>query len=405
MEEAKGRPAGLRTDDKGRPFWRATKAAVKAGYPVKSVNLASLADNDRLLRDRCIKLQREMLEWLSNGERRLIQFDGTFRTLLDIYHTDPKSTYYSRLKYSSRAPYDVYIRMMRAEIGKCRLDRTDGVEVKDWFDAWAAPAECGGPRQLAKAHMAIAVLKAALTFGIMRRLTGCIEFRAVLDAMKGKLPGLPSRKIIMSAEQVTAARKAVRDKGHAPAALAYAIQFEGIVRQWDVKGQWMPLDDRTKSAVIYKGKKWIGPTWANVDENLILRWTPTKTENTTAPEIVVDLRACPMVMDELQDVPQSARKGPLIVNPETGRPYSEDQFNEIWRAAAQAAGIPKKAWNRDLRKSGSTEARQAGAPIDDLKKLMGHTPETEVTAEVYDMANLEAHRRIAAARKVQREKK
>jgi len=33
------------------------------------------------------------------------------------------------------------------------------------------------------------------------------------------------------------------------------------------------------------------------------------------------------------------------------------------------------------------------------------SPETPVTADVYDMANLEAHRRIAAARKVHREKK
>jgi hypothetical protein len=400
MEEEKS--PGLRYDG-DRPIWRATKAAVKAGYPVKSVNLASMADNDRLLRGRCIKLQLEMLEWLSNGERQAIRFDGTFLTLLDIYHTDPKSTYF-KLKHSSRGPYDVYIRMMRAEIGKCRLDRTDGVDLLDWFAAWAAPAAEGGKRQVAKARMALSVLKAALTFGVMRRLPACAEFRAVLDAMKRKFEGLPARKIIMSADRVTAAREAAHVAGHAPAALAYAIQFEGIVRQWDVKGQWVPLDDRQPSAVIYKGKKWIGPTWANVDASLVLRWTPTKTETTTAPEIVVDLRSCPMVMEELQDVPLSARKGPLIVNPETGRPYSHDQFNEVWRAAAHIAGIPKKAWNRDLRKSGSTEARQAGAPIDDLKKLMGHTPETEVTAEVYDMANLEAHRRIAAARKVQREK-
>jgi hypothetical protein len=33
---------------------------------------------------------------------------------------------------------------------------------------------------------------------------------------------------------------------------------------------------------------------------------------------------------------------------------------------------------------------------------MGHAPETEVTA---DMANLEAHRRIAAARNAHRQKK
>jgi hypothetical protein len=28
-----------------------------------------------------------------------------------------------------------------------------------------------------------------------------------------------------------------------------------------------------------EGQKWIGPTWAHVDENLILRFTPTKTES------------------------------------------------------------------------------------------------------------------------------
>jgi hypothetical protein len=111
------------------------------------------------------------------------------------------------------------------------------------------------------------------------------------------------------------------------------------------------------------------------------------------------------VMEELEWVPPEARNGPLIPNHETALPYTEDRFNEVWRAVAKAAGISSKVWNRDLRKSGSTEARAAGAPIDDLKKVMGHTPETAVTADVYDMANLEAHRRIAAARKSHREKK
>jgi hypothetical protein len=399
MEEK--RPPGLRYNA-GKPIWRATKKAIKAGYPVKSVNLSSLAEDARLLRDRCIKLQREMLEWVSGGERKLIRFDGTFLTLLDIYHTDPKSTYF-QLKHSSRAPYDVYIRMMRIHIGKCRLDRTDGVEALDWFDKWAEPEKPGGKRLIAKARMAIAVLKAALTFGIMRRLPGCAEFRAVLDACK--FTGLKPRKLILTADQVAAARQAAHEIQHPRAALSYAIQYEGAIRQWDVKGQWLPMSDRTPSAVHYKGKKWVGPTWSNVDENLILRWTPTKTETTTAPEIVIDLRACPMVMEELEFLSPEARKGPLIVNHETGYPYSEDRFGEIWRAAAKIAGISDKVWNRDLRKSGSTEARAAGAPIDDLKKLMGHAPETPVTADVYDMANLEAHRRIAAARKVHRDKK
>ena len=76
-----------------------------------------------------------------------------------------------------------------------------------------------------------------------------------------------------------------------------------------------------------------------------LRFTPTKTQNTTAPTVVIDFTACPMVMEELALVPEAERKGPLIVNPITGFPYRQDKFDEVWREAADAAGIAKAVWN------------------------------------------------------------
>lgn len=400
MEETKGRPPGLRYDG-DRPMWRATKAAVKAGYPVKSVNLANLADNERLLRDRCIKLQREMLEWLSNGNRREVQFDGTFASLIDLYLTDPKSSFF-QLKYASRQPYEVYSRMMRAEIGGCRLDRTDGRDVDTWFEFWADAAE-GEARHIAKARTAIAVLKAAVRFGIKCRKPGCAEFKAILSACR--FEGLRPRDAVITAEQVVKARAAAHAAGHPRLALCYALQFEGTVRQWDLKGQWLPLSEPQPSAIIDRGLKWIGATWANVDENLILRIKPGKTDETTRQEVVLDMRVCPMVMEELEHVPPEARKGPLIVHPNTGLPYAGTVFNEVWRAAREAAGIAADVWNRDLRASGSTEAKAAGARTDDLQKTMGHAPGSKVTAKVYDRAALEAHRRIAQARKVHRERK
>jgi integrase len=72
---------------------------------------------------------------------------------------------------------------------------------------------------------------------------------------------------------------------------------------------------------------------------------------------------------------------------------------------AKAAGIAPNVWNRDLRASGSTEARAADARTDDLQKLMGHAPGSKVTGKVYDRAALEAQRRIAKARNAHREKK
>lgn len=383
-----------------KPYWRASKAAVGKGYPVKSVNLSHLPD-DRALRERCVRLQLEMTEWMAGRARTRATFDGTFSSLLDVYQTDKRSPYHG-LKYASRKPYNTYLRMMKIEIGRCRIDRTDGRDLLDWFDAWAAPEKVGGMRRVARARMAIAVLKAAITFGIMCRHPGCAEFRAVLGATT--FPSLRSRTEILSAAQVAAACKAAHSAGHAPAALAYALQFEGALRQWDVIGQWLPISEPQPSAVIRYGRKWIGPSWAQVDESLILRVRPTKTEETTGREVVIDFRACPMVMEEIQAIPLEARSGPLIVNPKTGAPYTNEDFRDLWQVVAKAAGIPASVWNRDLRKSGSTEARAAGAPIDDLKKLMGHAAASQTTSKVYDRAHLEAHRRIAAARKSHRGK-
>jgi len=50
-----------------------------------------------------------------------------------------------------------------------------------------------------------------------------------------------------------------------------------------------------------------------------------------------------------------------------------------------------------MRAGGITEARQAGAPTDDVAKLAGHANK-RTTARVYDRDSLEAARRVARAR-------
>jgi hypothetical protein len=74
------------------------------------------------------------------------------------------------------------------------------------------------------------------------------------------------------------------------------------------------------------------------------------------------------VMEELSGVETEARNGPLIVNPRTRLPYRPWYFREVWRRCAVAAGVSRTIWNRDLRAGGITEARQAGAPTDDVAK-------------------------------------
>jgi len=399
--EDRQKAAGLRWDG-ARPIWRASKPAIRKGYPVKSVNLSSYKDDPRLLADRCNRLQAEMIDWLVRGDAKTTAtFDGSFAALIDIYLADPESSY-QRLKHSSRHPYDVYAAKLKASIGSRQIERCDGRDLRRWFAAWSEPDKPGAPPKIAAARMAMTVIKAALTFGKACRLPGCAEFRSILEDIE--FPGIAPRQAAPTAEDVIRARREAHALGHPRAALAYAIQFEATLRQWDVIGEWIPLADARPSAVIDRGLKWIGPTWAQIDDSLILRVTPTKTEDTTQARVVIDLRTCPMVMEELAAIPAGERSGPLIVNPNTGSlPYRQWYFRDLWRRVANRAGIATAVWNRDLRAGGITEGRQAGALTDDMAKVAGHSHK-RTTARVYDRDFLEAQRRTAKLRSASRGK-
>jgi hypothetical protein len=143
--------------------------------------------------------------------------------------------------------------------------------------------------------------KNALSFAVDCRKPGCKE---LLDILRNiDFPAPRSRKEAPTAAEIIAARKAAHELGFASAALAYAVQFEGTVRQWDVIGKWVPLADKRPSLIIDGGKKWLGPMWAQIDEHNILRYMPTKTMHTSGAEVVLDLNKLPMVMEELANVP------------------------------------------------------------------------------------------------------
>jgi len=366
---------GLRYRADGCPIWRASKPAAKKGYPVKSVNLGDLKDRPGDLVNRCIRLQREMDEWVAGGNKPLT-FTGTFKSLFDLYETHPESTYYN-LKGSSRKSYDCYLRLMREEIGDVLIDQIDGLAFKRWFKAWSK-----GGRHVAKGHLCLAIIKAALVFAVTCRKPGCAELLEILrETLKDKktLPACKPRTAYITSKGVTALRKAAHQLGHPFAALAYAIQFEGDQRQQDVIGKWVRFDERNAppTDVIFNGSKWLGPLWKMVNQSNVLIWRPAKTDNTTGKEVILPLNEYPMVVEELKHHHITERKGPLIVNPKTGLPYSGQQWNDLWREACKIAGIDSSTnWNRDLRASGITEGDEADAAVDDMATQAGHNPLT-----------------------------
>ena len=147
-------------------------------------------------------------------------------------------------------------------------------------------------------------------------------------------------------------------------------------------GKWVPLSDTRPSSIIDGNKKWLGPMWSQVDENLILRYTASKTQFTTGAKGTVDFRECPMVLEEMGKILEGARRGPLVVNPKTRLPYTQRRFAQIWRNVAHKAGIASTVWNRDLRAAAVTEARQGAAPSDDVAKVAANSK--RMVAKVYD---------------------
>lgn len=377
-------------------YWFASAQAITAGYPVKAVNLTSYADRPAMLLERAARLQLEMKLWLRRGGMPEKRFDGTFRDLLERYQSQPKSTFHE-LKPHVQRSYLVYLRKLIRTIGHRTLDGSTGLDVKDWFADWRAAPK--GKDQLAAANMALSVLKAAVSFGVVCRLVGAKDFQDVLGELE--FPKPKRRKHAPTAEQVIAARLAAHKHGAPERALVYALQFETTGRQWDFIGAWFPLSYPKVSTTIDGRTKWIGPRWSDV-KDMILSVKPTKTEDSTAVEVAFDLSVCPMVVEELQHF--TRRDGPLIVNHDTKLPYRPTAFNEGWRKDYEAAKIPKEIWNRDTRAGGITESRLSGASRDDRRRLAGHAESDQTDDYERGIVDLQAHRNVMAKRRQFREK-
>lgn len=375
------------------PVWVANEEDVKRGYSPKTVNLGFLKDNPEMLVAKCNALQADMLLWRTGYRHDPLSFDGTLRSLFSVYQRDEESAFH-KLKPGSLVPYKHYIAKLEEHIGPRRVDSIMGIDVIRWHKVWS-----NGDRKLAAAATCRAVLEAAVRHGILRRFEGCIELREILQTARAGLPQPRRREAVLTADQAIAARKAAHAAGRPSSALLYALVYETTLRLWDVAGQWWPIEKGGVSDVIdaQAGLKWFGLRWENIDDNLQLKFTPSKTANTSGKTVVYPLSKAPMVIEELKYWPIEKRIGPVVVSEATSLPYISRAITDRWAEDRKAANIDPKVWARDLRASGITEGRASGATTDDAAKVAGHSG-TRTTSSVYDRASEAAADRFADAR-------
>jgi hypothetical protein len=263
--------------------------------------------------------------------------DRTLTSLIDLYKTDPRSTY-SAVSYYTRFNYERHCRRIEFDHGSMPLRQIQNDDLINWHKEWAE----SGP---SIAHTLMMTLRNVFRFGVTVLKDEECE-RVAVALYKMDLRVARPKNIGMTVEHAIAVREVANRRGMHSIALAQALQFECRLTQKLVIGEWVPLAEPGSSDVLQGKTKWVsGIRWSDIDEHLVLSLGKDN----------IDLKRAPMVMEELSRVgdplPQS---GPVIVNEVTALPYAAYQFRMEWRATANAAGLPKTVQNMDSSRRGRT---------------------------------------------------
>lgn len=355
-------------------YWICRGDVVARGYETKTVRLMAIEGEVfppqvLYVQDRCRRLQAEMLAWANGNIPQVgIAFDGTLRGLIWSYRHDPISRY-RKIRYQTRLFYDRLMNRLEREHGNVALGDVEYRDLLLWHEAWT-----GGGKKIAVAHSMVSMLRTLINFGLTAIENGrhggeCGRLSLLLR--NTKFSQAPARGERLTADQATAIRKRAFESGRGSIAMAQAIQFEGMLRQKDVIGEWVPVAEEGISDLTFNGEKWLrGIRWEEV-KNMVLRHVTSKRQK----PMMIDLREAPMVMEELaRQYPAGfPSSGPVIVSEVTGLPYHYAHFLTSWRKIATEVGVPKGVRNMDTRAGAISEATDAGAPLEHVRHAATHS--------------------------------
>ncbi|WP_316176197.1 tyrosine-type recombinase/integrase [Bradyrhizobium sp. SZCCHNRI1073] len=350
--------------------WQCRTDIAEKGYPVKSVKLWSGTGDPALeewdiISDTCRALQEEMLAWSNGTFDHPTKFDGTLSGLMFAYKTDPDSNYKRKggLRFASRRYYDALMSLIEREFGTVFLTELKARTFMRWYEDWSVDGKVAG------AHARMKMLRILFNFGAaMLEEPECQRLAMVLS--KQKFAMAPARSERLTADQAIAIRAKAREMGRPSIALAQAFQFELMLRQKDVIGEWIPVSEPGMSDIIVDGHKWLrGLRWEEIDQNLVLTHVTSKRQK----EIRISLRNAPMVMEELELLGDRPASGPVVIRERDNLPWDDLEFRRWWRKVADECGIPKEVRNMDSRAGAISEATDAGADLEHVRHAATHS--------------------------------
>jgi hypothetical protein len=321
--------------------------------------------------------------WRSLGDKPRFFYDGTIGSLCDAFERHPQSPM-REVKFSTAGSYGDALKVIRSTVAARAVRAVAPIDVKGWYARWRAPAKQDGPERVKRAHDAVAMLRQILHFGQALGFRECGELADGLS--KVRFERSSPRTTAMTVEHCKAfiaSALARGDKRGLYMAIGVACQFETMLRQIDVIGEWVEANGR---------ETWAGAfTWENIPGG-ILRLRTSKTSTPVAH----DLTRLELLWPLLQMVPQSERVG-AVVKGEGDLPIRTRSYRKWFAEIRKAAGLPSDLWSMDARAGAVTEALDVGADLTDVSRAATHT--TVTMTRRYDRETEEAAVRVAEARK------
>lgn len=413
----RGDAPGLKRGRHRLPYWIA-KQVVRdpMGFPDKCIALPADADDEelgKLCREHTAELNKWIEQQSSGEEPRLTvtRYDGSVKSICRIYQEHPLSRF-SKVKFSTRKTYIKDLKLIEETVGRRLIRNVTVLDVQNWYDEWRKPdptIKDGGER-IDRAHDGVAMFRTVIYFNAALRNADCKVLASELERVKFEKGG--AREEELTYAQATAFIKKALEigrKGIMPAdralhlAIGTAAQFELLLRQKDIIGEWANKGQTRKLPpgipVLDRGHEaWAGFfTWESVPG---WRWRMKTSKSKYRSAAVFDLSTFSLLLPLLEAVPLDQREG-AIVKGDKGLPVRQAMYARWWRQIARAADIPDQVWNMDARAGGATEADESGAALADIQGALTHD-EVKTTIRYIRRGRTKKIANVAEARKQKR---
>lgn len=366
----RGKTPGLKRGRHNLPYWIARQVVRDTmNFPDPCIPLPPDADLETLGR-LCHEHSARLLAWIDRqraGDVPLLpRYDGTMLAACQLYQRHPHSRFH-KVKHNTRKSYTDSLKIIEATVGKRLIRNVTVLDVQHWYDEWRKPAVAGGAERVDRAHDAVCMVRTVLRFGAALRYPECRLLADELKLVQFERGG--AREEEMTFAQAGAFIRKALEMGRRGAiaaerarcmAIGVAAQFELLLRQKDIIGDWGGS----------RGETWTGYfTWENIPG---WRWRMKTSKSKYRAAAEFDLTGYSLLFPLLQAVPHDERAG-AIVKGERGLPVRERSYRKWFRQIARAAGIPDAVWSMDSRAGGATEAEEAGAALEAIQGALTHT--------------------------------